>query len=103
MFSHVVKHSSIQILLVMVEKFDLELEKMDVKTIFLYVDLDETILIRKPEGYAEKAKEDYFYKLNRSLYGLKQSPRQWNRIFDKFMEHIAFTRSQFDPCVYLRF
>src|ERR1051325_1148699 len=76
---------------------------MDVKTAFLYGDLDETILMRQPEGYVKKGKEDYVCKLNRSLYGLKQSPRQWNRRFDKFMTRISFVRSQFDHCVYLRF
>ena len=44
---------------------------MDVKIAFLYGDLDETILMRQPEGYIEKGKEDYVCKLNRSLYGLK--------------------------------
>src|ERR1051325_8910521 len=90
-------------LLAMVAQFDLELEHMDVKTTFLYGDLDETILMRQPEGYVEKGKEDYVCKLNRSLYGLKQSPRQWNRRFDKFMARINFVRSQFDHCVYFRF
>ena len=66
---------------------------MDVKTTFLYGDLDETILMRQPEGYAEKRKEDYVCKLNGSLYGLKQSPRKWNRRFDKFMARISFIRS----------
>src|ERR1051325_10197320 len=84
-------------------QFDLELEQMDVKTAFLYGDLDETILMRQHEGYVEKGKEDYVCKLNRSLYGLKQSPRQWNRRFDKFMTRISFVRSQFDHCVYFRF
>ncbi|XP_058782988.1 uncharacterized protein LOC131657627 [Vicia villosa] len=76
---------------------------MDVKTAFLYGDLDETILMRQPEGYVEKGKDDYVCKLKRSLYGLKQSSRQWNRRFDKFMARISFIRSQFDHCVYFRF
>lgn len=41
--------------------------------------------------------------MNRLLYVLKQSHRQCNRSFDKFMAHIGFTRSQFDHNVYLRF
>ena len=45
------------------------------KTAFLYGDQDETILMRQPEGYVKKGKEDYACKLNRSLYILKQSPR----------------------------
>lgn len=50
-FSLVVKHISIRMLLSMVAKFNLELEQMDVKTIFLYGDLDETLLMRQPGGY----------------------------------------------------
>lgn len=102
-FSPVVKHISIRNLLPMVEKFDLELEQMNVKTSLLYGDLDETILMRQTEGFAEKGNEDYVCNLNRSLYGLKQSPHQWNRRFDKFMTHIGFTRSQLDHCVYFKF
>ena len=42
-FSPVVKHTSIQILLVIVAQFDLELEQMNVKIIFLYSELEERI------------------------------------------------------------
>ena len=69
------KHKSIKMFLAMVAQFDLELEQMDVKIAFLYGDLDETISIRQPEGYVENGKEYYVCKLNRFLYGLKQSPR----------------------------
>lgn len=54
MFSPIVKHIIIRILLSMVENFDLELKQMDMKTVFLYGDLDETILIRQLEGYEKK-------------------------------------------------
>ena len=40
-FSLVVKHSSIKVLLVMVVLFDLELEQLDVKTVFLLSELKE--------------------------------------------------------------
>lgn len=53
-FSHVVKHRSIRMLLAMVAKFDLELKHMDVKTAFMYGDIDEAILMRQSEGYAKK-------------------------------------------------
>ena len=39
-------------------------------------------------------------KLEKSLYGLKQSTRQWYNRFDKFMMARGYTRSLFDPCVY---
>ena len=40
-FSMVVKHSSIQILLALVTRYGLELDQLDVKTIFLHGDLNE--------------------------------------------------------------
>ncbi|KAH9806487.1 hypothetical protein KPL71_002780 [Citrus sinensis] len=50
-FSPVVKHSSIRILLAMVALLDLELEQMDVKTAFLHGNLEEQILMVQPEGF----------------------------------------------------
>ena len=37
-----------------------------------------------------------------SLYGLKQSPRQWNKRFDDFMQLNKFQKSQYDNCVYFK-
>ncbi|KAH9736371.1 hypothetical protein KPL71_018077 [Citrus sinensis] len=99
-FSPVVKHSSIRILLAMVALLDLELEQMDVKTAFLHGNLEEQILMAQPEGFECKDKEDYVCLLHKSLYGLKQSPRQWYRRFDDFMVSKGYHRSRYDSCVY---
>ena len=48
-------------------------------------------------------KEDFVCKLKKSLYGLKQSPRQWYKRFDSFMISHGFERSQYDSCVYIKF
>ena len=42
-FSHVVKHSSIRILLALVAQCELDFDQLDVKTAFLHCDLDEEI------------------------------------------------------------
>ena len=73
--SPVVKHRSIRLILALVTHFDRELEQMDVKTAFLYGELDEKILMKQPEGFEVKGKEGQVCLLQRSLYGLKQSPR----------------------------
>ena len=39
-------------------------------------------------------------KLKRSIYGLKQSPRQWYKWFDQFMIGQRYTKSKFYNCVY---
>ena len=40
--------------------------------------------------------------MKKCLYGLKQSPRQWNLRFDAFIRDKGFTRCIKDPCVYLK-
>ncbi|KAG8503825.1 hypothetical protein CXB51_001964 [Gossypium anomalum] len=74
-FSPVVKHSSIQALLGIVAMHDLELEQLDVKTVFLHGELEEDIYIQQPEDFIVSEKEDYVCLLRKSLYDLKQSPR----------------------------
>ncbi|KAG7559229.1 Ribonuclease H-like superfamily [Arabidopsis thaliana x Arabidopsis arenosa] len=83
-----------------VVNFDLELEQLDVMTAFLHGTLDEVIYMNQPEGFIEKGREDEVCLLKKSLYGLKQSPRQWNQKFDEFMKSQGFHRSVNDPCVY---
>ena len=57
-FSPVVKHSSIRILLALVAQFDLELVQLDVKTAFLHGDLEEEIYMSQPEGFNVVGKEN---------------------------------------------
>ncbi|KAE8674962.1 hypothetical protein F3Y22_tig00111708pilonHSYRG00377 [Hibiscus syriacus] len=101
-FSPVVKHSSIRILLALVAQLNLELAQLDGKTAFLHGDLEEEIYMTHPEGYKDGGCEKWVYKLNKLLYGLKQSPRQWYKRFDSFMRRQKYTRSKYDHCVYLQ-
>jgi len=48
-FSHVVKHISIRLLLVILAQGDLELEQLDVKITFLHGELDERIYMKQHE------------------------------------------------------
>jgi len=101
-FSPVVKHSSICTFLSIVASHDLELEQLDVKTAFLHGELEEDIYMDQPEGFIVPGKEKYVCKLKRSLYGLKQSPRQWNKRFDSFMLSHGIKRSKYDSYVYIK-
>jgi hypothetical protein len=81
---------------------DYELEQLDVKTAFLHGELEEDIYMDQPEGFVISGKENLVCRLKKSLYGLKQSPRQWYKRFDSFMISQGFKRSNYDSCVYLK-
>lgn len=51
------------------------------------------------EGYAEDKTKVCL--LRKSLYGLKQSPRQWYKKFDDFLLRVGFLSSSYDSCVYI--
>ena len=56
--------------------------------------------MHQPEGFEIHGKEDHVCLLKKSLYGLKQSPRQWYKHFDTFMVRNSYYRSAYDSCVY---
>ena len=46
------------------------------KTTFLHDNLEEEIYMKQPDGFLVEGKEDYVCRLRKSLYGMKQDPRQ---------------------------
>ena len=102
MFSPVVKHSSIRTFFSIMAMHDLKLEQLDVKTAFLHGELEEEIYMDQPEGFIVPGKENFVCKLKKSLYGLKQSPRQWYKRFDSFMLSHGFKKSEYDSYVYIK-
>lgn len=50
--------------------------QFDIKTDFLYGNLQEQVYMEQPEGYNDGL--GLMCKLNRSFYGLKQTPRCWS-------------------------
>jgi len=56
------------VLLTFVALFDLELERLHVKTAFLHEELEEEIYMRQPEGFVVPGKEKYVCHLKKSLY-----------------------------------
>jgi hypothetical protein len=67
-FSPLEKITSIRVLTSMAATFDLEIEQMDVKTMFLHGDLEEEIYMKQPEGFIVKGKQELVCKLKISLY-----------------------------------
>lgn len=98
-FAPVVNNNSIRMLFAYAAIEKLEIGQFDVKTAFLYGDLEEEIYMEQPDGFK---KGDSVCRLKKSLYGLKQAPRQWGIKFQKALVECGLTRSSNDECVYYR-
>nr|GEW28028.1 hypothetical protein [Tanacetum cinerariifolium] len=81
------------------EDFD-SIWQMDVKTAFLNGYLDEDIYMVQLEGFVDPNHPKKVCKLQRSIYGLKQASRSWNKRFDEEIKRFGFDQNLDDPCVY---
>jgi len=59
-------------------KYDLDIDHTDAVSAFLQEKLSEKIYVTQPEGFEIKNKEYYVYRLNKAIYGFKQSGKAWN-------------------------
>nr|GEV85253.1 retrotransposon protein, putative, Ty1-copia subclass [Tanacetum cinerariifolium] len=101
-FSPVADIRAIRILIAIAAYYDYEIWQMDVKTVFLNGHLSEEVYIEQPEGFVNPKYPNLVCKLKRSIYGLKQASRQWNKRFDDEIKKFGFTQNPDEPCVYLK-
>ena len=101
-FAPVARFESVRTLLSLAVQYDLKLHQMDVQNAFLNGKLEENIFIKQPKGFEVAGKEHCYYKLNKSLYGLKQSSRCWNSELHAYLIKLGFVQSASDPCIYFK-
>jgi hypothetical protein len=99
-FSHVAKLTSIRVIMSLATTFNMEIEQIDLKTMFLHGDLEEEIYMKQPKGVVVKGNQELVCKLKISLYGLKQSPRMWYRNFNTYILSLGLVRSKANHCIY---
>lgn len=80
-FAHVAKLNTIRILLSLAVNHNWTSEYVDVKNAFLHDDLKEEIYMEPQPGFNQAFGTNYVCRLRKTIYGLRQSPREW---FEKF-------------------
>ncbi|GJV87862.1 retrotransposon protein, putative, ty1-copia subclass [Tanacetum coccineum] len=93
-FSPVANIRAIRILIAITAFYDYEIWKMDVKTAFLNGYLDEDIYMVQPESFIDLKHPRKVCKLQRSIYGLKQASRSWNKRFDEEIKRYMMDNSK---------
>ena len=101
-FSPTARISSVRTMIQYAVQNDITIHQMDVKSAYLNAPIDCELYVKQPEGYEIEGEinDNLVLKLNKSLYGLKQSGRNWNNLLHSFLIEKGFKQSQVDPCVY---
>lgn len=98
-YSPVARLETLKLLLAFCVQHKYLIEQMDVETAFLNGLIKSEVYVKQPNGYDDKSGK--VYKLLKSLYGLRESPRAWYECFDKFIVGLGFERSENDYCLYI--
>ncbi|GJV82354.1 zinc finger, CCHC-type containing protein [Tanacetum coccineum] len=102
-YALVARISTIRLLIAMASIHSLIIHQMDVKTTFLNVELEEEVYMNQLLGFILPGNENNVCKLVKSLYGIKQSPKQWHQKFNEVVLSNGYLLNQADKCVYSKF
>ncbi|GJQ79273.1 hypothetical protein Trydic_g5516 [Trypoxylus dichotomus] len=101
-FSPVARWDTIRSVLSVTSKESLEnlnIAQFDVKTAFLYANIEDDLYVSQPEGFDDKSRR--VCKLLKGIYGLKQSPRCWNQCFKDCLHKCNLKESNADSCLFM--
>ena len=98
-FAPVVQWSTIRLLLVLSRRLGFSTAQVDYTAAFVQAAINEDVFVQMPKGFRKRGT---ILKLRRSLYGLKQSPRNFfNHLKDNLQSKtLNFIQSQHDPCLF---
>ena len=103
-FSPTAKMTSVRLLMKLAIENNMKIDQMDVKSAYLNAPIDKEIFVEQAKGFEkyDQNGQKLVYKLNKSLYGLKQSGRNWNQTLNNHLMTLGFYPSQNDPCLYIK-
>ena len=98
-FSPTARMESVRTLMQLAIQNKWKLHQMDVKGAYLHAPIKSDVFVQQPLGYEQQG-GNFVWKLNKSLYGLKQSGRNWNKLLHQYLTEMSFRQSNADPCVF---
>jgi hypothetical protein len=97
-FAPVVNWTTVRFLLMMSILLGLSTKQVDHVAAFFQADIDTTVFVEMPRGFAQDKK---VLKLKKSLYGLKQSPRNHFKNLSAKLATLGFKSCETDPCLFV--
>ena len=100
-FAPTIRSKSLRTLLAIGAAEDMEIHQLDVKTAFLNGKLQEEVYMHQPQGFVNPDFPDLVCKLNRTLYGLRQAPREWFLELTSTFAELGLHPNPYDSAVYM--
>ncbi|KDR64885.1 hypothetical protein GALMADRAFT_82563 [Galerina marginata CBS 339.88] len=94
------RQATVRIVLALAAIEDLELRSVDISYAFTNSDIDVEIYMEQPEGFKQGGPRTVC-RLNKSIYGLKQSSRLWGETLCAVLIELGFKKTYSDASLYI--
>ena len=101
-FSLVAKMIYVRLFISLAATYNWDLHQLDIKNVFLHDDLQEEVYIEQPPRFVVQGEIGRVCCLQKSLYGLKQSPRAWFGKFSQVVKEFGLQKSKSNYSVFYR-
>ncbi|GKD52050.1 putative ribonuclease H-like domain-containing protein, partial [Tanacetum coccineum] len=81
---------------------DFVVYQMDVKSTFLYGNIEEEVYVCQPPGFEDPDFPDRVYKIEKALYGQHQAPRAWYKTLLTYLLDNGFQRGKIDKTLFIK-
>ena len=101
-FSPVIHKKTIRVLMAIATENDWEMKQYDVVGAYLNSPLEVTVFMEQAPCMSKSGmdRDNFVYKLLKSVYGLKQAGRNWNSFLKDCLLKTGLNKCKTDPCVY---
>ncbi|GJS85943.1 putative ribonuclease H-like domain-containing protein [Tanacetum coccineum] len=76
--------------------------QMDVKSAFLYEEINEEVYVTQPKGFEDPFYPKHVYRVVKALYGLHQAPRAWYARLSTFLLKHNYRRGTIDKTLFIK-
>jgi hypothetical protein len=99
----VVQWTTVRAMMILATKMKLCTAQADITAAFVHAPLaeNEHIYVEQPKGRVYGVEGEYVLKLNRSVYGIRQAPRNFFQYLAKHFESEQLHQSDSDPCLFV--
>ncbi|GKE60017.1 putative ribonuclease H-like domain-containing protein [Tanacetum coccineum] len=101
-FALVARIEAIRIFLAYASYMGFTVYQMDVKSAFLYGQIEEEVYVCQPPGFEDPDHPDKVYKVVKALYGLHQAPRAWYDTLATYFLSNGFQRGKIDQTLFIK-
>ncbi|GJT92503.1 putative ribonuclease H-like domain-containing protein [Tanacetum coccineum] len=101
-FSPVARIEAIRLFLAYASFMGITVYQIDVKSAFLYGQIDEEVYVCQPPGFKDPDHPDKVYKVAKAMYGLHQAPRAWYATLANYLMGNGFQRGKIDQTLFIK-